>query len=185
MQCGACSGRRSQQRREFLEHWDPKRIDDDLWLEVTIRHLYGTHLPAHVIRTALAHPHASQALLDLSDLWPFFRYDAQTRTVAWQHLTYRSARARGVLRYWPTIAYVLLACLGMGSAYMASGLSGLNQWMYSFLAMMLIAIALICLQHGDALKVVARVGDAWLRNINAASASQRSAENERSDAPAQ
>ena len=78
-------GRRSQHRREFLEHWDVKRIDDDLWLEVTIRHLYGTHLPAHVIRTAFAHPHTSQALLDLSELWPLLDYAPETRGVSWRH----------------------------------------------------------------------------------------------------
>jgi len=42
---------------------------------VKIRHLYGTHLPAHVIRSVLAHPHTSQALLDLSELWDLFDYD--------------------------------------------------------------------------------------------------------------
>ena len=77
----------------ILEHWDPKRIDDDLWLEVTIRHLYGTHLPAHVIRTAFAHPHTSQALIDLSGLWLFLDYDSESRSVRWRHRRHQNKPA--------------------------------------------------------------------------------------------
>lgn len=77
-------GRRSQNRKEFLDLWTSERISDDLWLEVTVRHLFGTYLPAHVIRTALRHPSSAQALLDLSALWPLLHYDADSRTVRWR-----------------------------------------------------------------------------------------------------
>jgi hypothetical protein len=36
-------GRRSQHRREFLELWDSAQSKDDLWLEVAVRHLFGTY----------------------------------------------------------------------------------------------------------------------------------------------
>lgn len=58
-------GRRSQHRKEFLEMWDSSRTQDDLWLEVAVRHLFGTYLPARVIRLALAQPDTSQGLLIL------------------------------------------------------------------------------------------------------------------------
>ncbi|WP_101927267.1 MULTISPECIES: hypothetical protein [Luteimonas] len=163
-------GRRSQHRREFLEHWDTKRVDDDLWLEVTIRHLYGTHLPAHIIRSALAHPHTSQALLDLSELWDFFDYDPQTRAVAWKHRRHHNAKTRSLLRHWPTLRYFLLAGVGAFAAYLATRVGGFNQWAFAILAMVMIAAAFLSLWHGEALRVAATVGESWIKRINAESA---------------
>jgi len=142
-------GRRSQHRREFLDHWDANRIGDDLWLEVTIRHLYGTHLPAHVIRSALAHPHTSQALLDLSELWDFFDYDSDTKAIAWKHKRHRNVRTRSLLRHWPTLRYFLFAGVGAFAAYLATHVGGFNQWMVSILALIMFAAAFLSLWHGD------------------------------------
>jgi hypothetical protein len=61
-------GRRSQNRKEFLELWDSTRSQDDLWLEVVVRHLFGSYLPARIIRLALAQPDKAQSLLDLGEL---------------------------------------------------------------------------------------------------------------------
>lgn len=164
-------GRRSQHRREFLEHWDPKRIDDDLWLEVTIRHLYGTHLPAHVIRTAFAHPHTSQALLDLSTLWDFFDYDPDSSVVTWKHQWHRNTQTRGLLSHWPTLRYFLFAVLGAIAVAAATHAGGFIQWVFSILALIMIAAALLSLWHGEAWKAAATVGGAWIKRINAASES--------------
>jgi len=162
-------GRRSQHRREFLEHWDPKRIDDDLWLEVTIRHLYGTHLPAHVIRTAFAHPHTSQALLDLSELWLFLDYDPETRRVRWQHKRHRNKTSRGVLRFWPVLRYFLMIGAGVIGAYYATRVSGFSQWVFATFAVVMGASALLSLWHSDAEKIAAKVGESWIERINACS----------------
>ncbi|MBB3344756.1 hypothetical protein [Luteimonas sp. RC10] len=162
-------GRRSQHRREFLEHWDPKRVDDDLWLEVTIRHLYGKPLPAHVIRTALSHPHASQALLDLSELWSFLDYDPETRSVSWQHKWHRNRTTRGALRHWPVVRYFLFALTSMAAAYYATRVEGISQWAFAALALIMGAAAFLSLWHSDAEKVAARTGEAWIERINATS----------------
>ena len=45
-------GRRSQHRKEVLELWDGARSQDDVWLEIVVRHLVGVYLPAHAIRLA-------------------------------------------------------------------------------------------------------------------------------------
>ena len=74
-------GRRSQARKEFLELWNDARASDDLWLEVSVRHLVGTYLPAHVVRLALAGPDKAQSLFDLAELWLLLRYDREARTV--------------------------------------------------------------------------------------------------------
>lgn len=166
-------GRRSQHRREFLEYWDPKRIDDDLWLEVTIRHLYGTHLPAHVIRIAFAHPHTSQALLDLSELWLFLDYDPETRSVRWQHKRHRNKTSRVALRFWPVLRYFLMIGAGVIAAYYATRIDGFNQWVFATFAVVMGAGALLSLWHSDAEKVAAKVGEAWIKRINATSTFNR------------
>jgi len=162
-------GRRSLHRREFLEQWDPKRIDDDLWLEVSIRHLYGTLLPAHVIRTAFAHPHTSQALVDLSELWPLFDYDSDRQSVRWRHGRHRYPKFRRLQRHLPVVKYFLLASAGAAAGYYAAHTAGLSQWVYSILAVLLIACAFLSLWNDDAEKTAAAVGEDWIKRINATS----------------
>ena len=159
-------GRKSQHRREFLERWDPGRIEDGLWLEVTVRQLYGAYLPAHVIRTALAQPHASLALIELSELWPLLHYDPDSRTVRWRHRRHRHPTMRRLARYWPTTRYVLLA-LGASLAMLASYRSdGLIQWIFAVLAVVLVAGAFVSLTSDDAEKIADTVGVAWIDSIN-------------------
>lgn len=159
-------GRRSQHRREFLEHWDPKRADDNLWLEVTVRHLYGQPLPAHVIRTALSHPYCSQALMDLSEIWEFYQYDSDTQTVSWAHTRHKRAVRRWLNHRWSLARYFLLACLAMAATYVAANASGLSQWLYAVAAAVLGICAFINLWHCDAEKTAANVGEIWIKRIN-------------------
>jgi len=159
-------GRRNQSRNEFLERWDPKRVDHDLWREVTIRHLYGTNLPAHVIRAALAHPHTSQALSDLSEIWALLKYDPDTQRVSWQYSIHRNQTTRALLRHWPFVRYFLLALTGAGAAYYAAHISGLTQWIMSIFSAVMISCAFISLWNSEAEKAAARVGEAWITKIN-------------------
>ena len=159
-------GRRSQHRREFLEHWDPKRADDDLWLEVTVRHLYGQLLPAHVIRTALNHPHCSQALIDLSEIWEFYHYDSDTQTVRWAHTRHKNAVRRWLNHRWSLARYFLLASMAMGAIYVAAHASGLSQWLYATAAAMCGIGAFISLWRCDAEKKAADAGEIWIKRIN-------------------
>lgn len=161
-------GRRSQNRKEFLDLWTSERIDDDLWLEVTVRHLFGTYLPAHVIRTALRHPSSAQSLLDLSDLWPLLRYDAGSKTVRWKSARHRHLTRRSITRYAPLIRYSLLAGLASGAglfAYLASD-NSLIRWTYSFLTLVLAGAAFASLNQEDAFKVAAESGERWISRIN-------------------
>lgn len=164
-------GRRSQHRREFLDIWDPKRADDDIWLEVTVRHLCGTSLPAHVIRTALKHPHSTQALNELSELWQFFDYDPETRHVRWAHARHRRAFRRQLSRYWPFVRYMLLAFAAMGALYAAPHAKGFAQWVCGFLATIFGVGAFLNLWFGDAEATAAKVGEAWIARINGAPSS--------------
>lgn len=162
-------GRRSQHRREFLDIWDPKRADDDIWLEVIARHLCGTSLPAHVIRTALKHPHSTQALNELSELWQFFDYDPETRQVRWARARHRRAFRRQLSRYWPFVRYMLLAFAAMGMLYVAPHAKGIAQWVCGLLTTIFGVGAFANLWFGDAEATAAKVGEAWIARINDAS----------------
>jgi len=162
-------GKKSEHRRDFLERWDYARAHDDLWLEVIIRQLYGTYLPAHVIWLALASPHSSQALLDLSSLWPLLRYDENTQTVKWRYKRDRSAFMRRLGRHAPTLRYLLFCLIGSASGIIAYKASGASQWIYAALAMVMVVLGLTTLSYDEALKIADTSGEAWISKINSAS----------------
>lgn len=161
-------GRRSQSRKEFLELWESARSQDDLWLEISVRHLFGAYLPTHVIRIALQQPDKAQSLLDLAEVWSLFQFDPETRTVNWKnkrHLT--SARRRGG-QIALLSAYFACALFAVLSAVIAanSGPSSLLGWVYGFCATVLGALAIICLLREDTIKTAASVGQGWVDRIN-------------------
>ncbi|WDS34759.1 hypothetical protein [Pseudoxanthomonas sp.] len=158
-------GRKSQHRSEFLERWDPKRIDDDLWLEVTIRQLFGMHLPAHAIRVALLQPHSSQALIDLSELWNFLHYDSEHKVVRWLHKRHKNPRTRRFARYLGIARYVMLAMATTTSTIIAYNATGLSQWVYASLAIILTAGAFISVTYDEAEKIANTQGEAWINKI--------------------
>lgn len=183
-------GRKGQHRKEFLDLWDRTKAEDDLWLEVTVRHQFGTYLPAHIIRIALKHPASSQALVDLSELWALLRYEASTQSVRWKHPRYEKLHRSPLRRSWPFIAYVLLASLGGLSALIAyhADHSLFVRWTYSFLSVVLIGAALIQLMRDEAIKVAAESGNEWIHRINAerrhsAPTIEHGDENERASLP--
>lgn len=161
-------GRRSQHRKEFLEMWDSSRTQDDLWLEVAVRHLFGTYLPARVIRLALAQPDTSQGLLDLTELWPLFRFDPDSQTVRWMHRRHLTQKQRQKGRYVLLAGYFGCALMAALFALVAfqSGPSAASGWVSGICAVALGFLAFICLAREDTIKVAATVGDDWLARIN-------------------
>lgn len=161
-------GRRSQNRKEFLELWDCDRSQDDLWLEVAIRHLFGTYLPARVIRLAMTQPNRSQALLDLSEIWPFFQFDSTSQKVHWLHKRHDSPQKRAVGRIILIAGYFAFALVAslFGLAAFRYGPASFSGWVYGFCALSVGSLALICLMREDSIKTAARVGEDWLVRIN-------------------
>jgi hypothetical protein len=154
-------GRRSQQRKEFLELWTGAQDKDDLWLEVAIRHLFGTYMPAHVIRLALAQSDKNQALRDLSELWPLLRFDETTNTANWRNRTNRSRSYRKFKRYALLSGYFLLLLAAATMALIASYLpvGSLASWAYWINAILLLVVAFICLEKAETAAVAERAGD--------------------------
>lgn len=161
-------GRRSQHRREFLELWDSAQSQDDLWLEVAIRHLFGTYMPARVIRLALNQSDKSQALRDLSELWPLLRFNEESHMASWRGRWLRSSKHRKIQRYLFLAGYVLFPLVAVGSALIAIGspTASFASWIYWVNAALFVVVAFICLEKTETVGIAERVGDEWLARIN-------------------
>lgn len=161
---------KSAARKEFLELWERSRSEDDVWLEVAVRHWIGTYLPAHVIRLALAQPDKTQSLSELSELWPFLLYDRATRTVQWRSPRFK-ALERSKLGRWIWMAgYVVLILCAMGygvAAYQMTDINGMR-WLYSASALVFFIFALAALMREDSSRVITDSGEEWIARINAA-----------------
>lgn len=166
-------GRRSQQRKEFLELWTGAQDKDDLWLEVAIRHLFGTYMPAHVIRLALNQSDNNQALRDLSELWPLLCFDDAAKTARWRNRVNGSYWYRKFKRYALLSCYVLLPLVAAAMALIAihSPVGSLASWTYWINAILLLVVAFICLEKSETAAVAERAGDAWLARFNSTGAS--------------
>ena len=163
-------GQRSQHRKAFLELWDEARQQDDLWLEVAVRHWLGTYLPAHVIRLALSQPDKSLSLIELSELWPLLHYDRDARTVRWLHRRHNTpAKLRGG-RFLLLAGYFASGLLAVFAIVVAStyGPHTLSGWVYGTVAVILGFVAPVCLMRDDTIKIGAAVGEEWLDRINRA-----------------
>lgn len=159
---------KSKIRREFLELWDQSRSQDDLWLEVAVRHWMGVYLPAHVIRLAFEQPDKSQALIELSELWIFFRYDRSSRTVEWANRRFRSVERSRIGRFFWVLVYFVSMCAGLflaAAAYQIENVTG-RTWIYSIGAAVFLFGAFASLMRDDTAKYIFADGEEWIRRIN-------------------
>lgn len=161
-------GRRAQHRKEFLELWDQTRQQDDLWLEVAVRQWLGAYLPAHVIRLGMTQPDKAQSLIELSELWPFLRYNRHERSVQWLHAFIATGRRRSLFRVSLNLGYFLFAMIAfvLGFAAAAQGPDAFKGWLYGAGVVFFGAIALACLAHDDSVKSASVSGEAWIALIN-------------------
>jgi len=161
-------GRRSQNRKEFLELWDPVRSQDDLWLEAAVRHWLGTYLPAPVIRLAMAQPDKSQSLMELSEIWPLFRYNRNTGTVEWLHRRHRTLWKRNANRVLLIVGYFAAAIIAVFTALIASnyGHESFFGWVYGIAAVVMFFLAFACVIEEFVLKTAIIGGDEWVGLIN-------------------
>lgn len=170
-------GRRSQHRKEFLELWDSARSQDDFWLEVIVRHLVGVYLPTRVIRLALAQPNRGEALFELAELWPLWRYNPETQKVDWLSNRHRALSKHKAGR--PAILFAYFACAIIavisGVAAANYGQNTLSGWVFGAFAMIMVVTAVSLALYDVTINIAATVGDDWIGRIN------RSAENHTSE----
>lgn len=102
-------------RKDFLSHWtDPSKLDD-LSVEVLIRQLTGTYLPAVVVRRVCqqSNRESAQTLLRLSTMWPLVQWDHLTGTACWKPMA-NTSLARSTRRALVWLCYFASFIVGGG-----------------------------------------------------------------------
>ncbi len=161
-------GRRSQHRKDFLELWDSARSQDDFWLEVVVKHLIGVYLPAHAIRLALAQPNRSDALFELAELWPLWRYRPDSEKVEWLNRHHQVISKRKAIRKMILIAYFACAGIAVSAAVAASyfGHGTFSGWLYGAFAVIMAVAAIGCVLRDETMRIAVEIGDDWVERIN-------------------
>ncbi|KQZ72344.1 hypothetical protein ASD55_11300 [Rhodanobacter sp. Root561] len=149
------------ERKDFLETWTHQRLQDDLWLEVTVRHLAGSYLPASVIRRLLGTIHPSRALLDVSECWELFDMDAVSGEIHWREGRHADPAQRvREMRLFGALYYLLTGLAG-GLSYLLLATSFLpsGEWSVAFL---LLLLGIFCLSRSETLKAAQTAAPRWL-----------------------
>ncbi|MBH1494006.1 hypothetical protein JY423_02200 [Stenotrophomonas maltophilia] len=100
-------------RKEFLQNWKDPDALDDLSIEVLVRQLTGTYLPALLVRRVCRRKRSeiTKTLMSLATIWSLVDWHSDSGTASWK----KSARshpvrfAKGLLL---TMAYFSLGTLG-------------------------------------------------------------------------
>lgn len=161
---------RRRNRIEFLERWQPVDDMDDIRIEVTIRHLVGTYLPADIIRAVSRTPFPMQTLLDLAAIWPLVRFDHSTGQLDWNKSELGNPTTRRWLRVVMVLGYAVFALIAVFFLYLAVGTdpSRPTAWISGLNTLMFVVLAASCLARSDTLGEVGKHGAALLSRINAA-----------------
>ena len=161
-------GRMGQRRRDFIELWSSERAQDDLWLQVVVRHLFGCYLPAPVIRKVMGWPDAAASLLAIAGIWPMLKLDAETHAVRWKRLRHGTPRRVGFERLLMFASYVVLATVALAAASISirSPALSLTAITYAIIAIALGAVSLVFLMRDDRLEVAYKRGPDLLARLN-------------------
>lgn len=152
---------RSQDRKEFLDVWG-RDHPDDLWLEVAVRHLSGTYLPAKLIRMLRTSPQAGRAILEIAQSWPLLEMDDTNGDMRWasdRHATSRKRRSR--IRALGVGYFVGMGLGGwLGLRFLeGSGPSHAIFWVYPIAGIM---VGMVCLYKAEQLETANRAVPRWL-----------------------
>ena len=155
---------KSADRRDFLDLWMRNEGRDDLWLEVSVRHLFGTYLPASIIRSLMQSPQAGRALLEVSEFWDLLEMNDETLELNWKKRSHASVRSRRIWRYALNAFYFVT----MGSALFVLYIAIVSDarmtvvasfWIYGIF---LGGVGFRCLDAADKLKVATTGAPRWL-----------------------
>jgi hypothetical protein len=160
---------RSQSRVEFLNLWKGEKNMDDLELEVAIRHLTGSYLPAPLVRKLCSEPECAEALFGVSALFDLFKYDASTGRVSWAKPAY--ATWWGLCwREWAWLfSYFVTALFAFGCLALAFkfGPTRLVSWIWGFNALLFPFIAIGALARSEIVGSARTRARSWYDRLNA------------------
>lgn len=155
---------KSADRRDFLDLWMRNEGRDDIWLEVSVRHLFGTYLPASIIRSLLQGPQAARALLEVSEFWELLEMNDETLELNWKKKSHATSNGRRNWRYALNALYFV--AMGAALVFIFMAIAGdfkttlvLSWWVYGiFLA----GFAMRCVHFEDQLKTASTGAPRWL-----------------------
>lgn len=155
---------RGQNRKEFLDFWQGGNREDDILLEVAVRHLTGTYIPANVIRAVDTVPDKVDSLLEIAEIWPLLKIDRVTSEVTWRsekHATHHMRQRR----WWAwNVGYVLICVTASGLGIYSTRVdpASWEAWVCGAFALIFFILSIRCLFNGDALKTADRTAPQWL-----------------------
>lgn len=155
---------KSADRRDFLDLWKSNETHDDIWLEVSVRHLFGTYLPASIIRDLMQSPQAARALLEASEFWDLLEMDDETLEVSWKKKRHATASKRNKWRYALNALYFIAMGLGLFCIYLAVASNAqvtlvVSFWIYGIF---LGGLGMRCLHLADKLTIASTGAPRWL-----------------------
>lgn len=158
---------KGQRRIEFLGLWRGTSQMDDMALEVTVRHLFGTYLPASVIRRICASDHCADELFNVTQIWSLFRYDPVSRKVCWAKSRYANSRVLLIEDVLFKALYFLLASMVVVCVFVAigSGPKSLTAWLYGINALLFGILAIASLAKSETLASARKFGQQSLDRL--------------------
>lgn len=155
---------RSQDRKDFLDLFRAGNDETDLWITVSIRHVFGAYLPASLIRQLMSGPQPGRALLEVANAWDFIDMDDETGELFWRRKILRSVKARLVLIRVLAILYFVLASISLFLAYLCltGSFDGRTLWIAWAYVLLSGGVALGALMYGDNLRDAHKVVHRWL-----------------------
>lgn len=167
-------GRRDLQfvrRREFLQYWKNPWELDALSVEVLSRQLFGTYLPAAVVRRVCDRSGAEvcRTLGDLSDVWSLIEWNQETQQIRWKSKAASATRrASWNLIFW--LIYFVSAFVGGLILFLlastSTDVSNATSVAYSLWGIMLVGVSGVALWRTDTWAAATRLGDVFLENVN-------------------
>lgn len=155
---------KSTDRRDFLDLWMRKEARDDVWLEVSVRHLFGTYLPASIIRSLMQSPQAARTLMEVSEFWDLLEMNDETLEIGWKKKSHATAKGRRIWRYSLNGLYFIAMAVALLCAYVAIVADAkttlvLTLWVY---AVSLGGFAMGCLHLAEKITTANTGAPRWL-----------------------
>lgn len=161
-------GTKSQARTKFLELWPTAVKQDDMVLEVTVRHGFGTYIPASVIRSACRLDHCADRILLLAQLWSLLQHRRPEGRLQWIKPSYSDpkylARAERVF----TALYFVIALAAFASFSVAIDLGHKSTlaWICGVNALLFLTVAFGMLGKAEMFSVARKQGKRLLEDVN-------------------
>jgi hypothetical protein len=155
---------KSADRKVFLDLWSRRETQDDMWLEVAVRHLFGTYLPASLIRSLLQSPQAARSILEISESWNLLNMDDETKELRWKKERHSQTKNRRRESWaFSTIYFAaMFVAVFFAIKTITPSIGGIPSWISGVYALFLGGFALWCLSQSDALKTADKAVPRWL-----------------------